>query len=152
MDVCSPQQQGVVQHHKASGPLPASHHRAEVLMSPTQTAVTCANPVSNTNSPSNMGPALTDTFPLAPSPAVCLQAAPHRRVTGMFPWCPGENGTKAIPAQCVQAGLGHWEAELLHGLSQTHLPSPRALQAPVWTLGRTKSLWDRLQEEDAGGL
>lgn len=95
-------------------------------MSPTQRAVTCASPTSN--SPSNI------------SPVTCLQAALHHGVTGMVPRCPGENGTKTIPAQCVQAGLGHWEAGLLHGLSQTHLPIPRTLKAPLWTLGRTKSL------------
>lgn len=145
------QQQGVVEHHKVSGP-PSSPPQVEVLMSPTQTAATCANPTYNTNSASNISPALTNAIPLTPSSATCLQAALHHRMTGMFPRCTGESGTKTIPAQCVQAGLGHWEAGLLHGLSQTCLPSPKTLQTAVWTLDRTKSLWDRLQEEDAGGL
>lgn len=153
-----PQQQGVVQHHKASGP-PSSPPHVEALMSPTQTAVTCANAMSNTNSPLNINPALKDIFLLAPSPATGLQAALHHRVTGASPrWCPGENGTKTIPAQYVQAGLGHWETGLLHGLSQTHLPCPRALQTPVRILGRTKSLWagykKRIQEgcEEAAAM
>lgn len=92
-------------------------------MTPTHTAVTCANPTSHTNSPSSTGPALAHTFPLAPRPVACFQV--WHGVSGMFSRSTGENGTKTIPAQYVQAGLGHWEAELLHGLSQTHLPSPR---------------------------
>lgn len=129
-----PQQQGVLQHHKVSKP-PSSPPQAEVLMSPTQTAVICANPASN--SPSNI------------SPVTCL----HHRVTGMVPWCPGENGTKTIPAQCVQAGLGHWEAGLLHGLSQTFFPSPEPcrLLSGLWA-GQSpcRTGYKRMQESCDG--
>lgn len=131
---------------------PAAHSRAKGLVSPTQTAVTSANPMSNTSSPSNMGSALTHAFPPTPSSATCPQAASRQRVPGMLSQCAGDNGVKAIPDQCAQAGLGHWEAGLLHGLSQVHLSSPSPLQDPAWTSGRKESLWNGSQAEDTGGL
>lgn len=120
-------------------------------MSPTQRAVSCANPVFNTSSPSHTGSAQTHAFPPAPSPATCPQAAPCQRVPGMLPQCTGENGTKAIPAQCAQAGPGHWEAGLLHSLSKRRFPVPVPCRLlPVLWAGQSPTRRGYKQETQEG--
>lgn len=40
---------------------------------------------------------------------------------------------KLIPAWCAQAGLGHWEAGVLHSLSPAQISSPCGFLPGLWS-------------------
>jgi len=47
---------------------------------------------------------------------------------------------ESMQIQCAQTGLKHWGAGMLHHL----FPAQISVWDPLWTLGRTESLWGTL--------